>query len=92
MTIPRHLMAIEYTVSFELISYRKDMVALFNATVISESEVRERIERDFIAEDDPRIVVLTKEQYSNLFDKVETEEEANKRFYADLAMEQKETM
>ena len=92
MAIPEHLMAIEYTVSFELLSYRKDMVALFNATVISESEVRERIDRDFIAEDDPRIVVLTKEQYSNLFDKVETEEEANKRFYADLAMEQKETM
>ncbi len=92
MAIPEHLMAIEYTVSFELLSYRKDMVALFNATVISESEVRERIDRDFIAEDDPRIVVLTKEQYSNLFDKAETEEEANKRFYADLAMEQKETM
>jgi hypothetical protein len=92
MSIPEHLMAIEYTVSFEFLSYRKDMVALFNATVISESEVRERIDRDFIAEDDPRIVVLTKEQYSNLFDKAETAEEANKRFYADLAMEQKETM
>lgn len=92
MAIPEHLMAIEYTVFLDFLSYQEDRVALFNSTVISEAEVRKRIERDFIAEDDPRIVILTKEQYSNLFDKAETEEEANKRFYADLAMEQKETM
>lgn len=92
MAIPEHLMAIEYTVFLDFLSYQEDRVALFNSTVISEAEVRKRIEQDFLLETDPKIVVITKKQYNNLFDKIDTKEEADKLFYADLAMEQKETM
>lgn len=94
MAIPEHLMAIEYTVclGFPSSSYQEDRVALFNSTIISEAEVRKCIEQDFLFETNSKIVVITKKQYDNLFDKIDSDREATKLFYADLAMEQKETM
>lgn len=91
MAIPEHLMIIEYTISNNILAIEEDMVALFNSTVISEEEVRNFIGRDCI-EADSRVSILTREQYDNLFDKVVLSAEDDRAFYADLAMEQKETM
>lgn len=88
---PCHLMKIEFTQSFSD-SFEVPMVALFNETVVSETEVRSWLEQGlFDVDSKSTVVVITKKQYENLFDCYST---ADKEacFYADLAMEQKEQM
>ena len=93
---PCHLMKIEFTQIFSD-NYELPMVALFNETVVSEAEVRSWLDQGlFDVDSKPTVVVITKKQYENLFDHVSVniEESASeeKDFYADLALEQKETM
>lgn len=93
---PEHLMKIEWTASY-MNGYELEKVALFNETVVSEAEVRSWIEQGLLdVERKSTIVVITKKQYENLFDRatanVEKPVQEEKEFYADLALEQKETM
>jgi hypothetical protein len=59
------------------------MVALFNETVVSETEVRSWLDQGlFDVDTKPTVVVITKVQYENLFDHAQTD------FYGDLRLEQ----
>lgn len=86
-----HLKIMEYTVQYtEFIKQEK--VALFNSTVISESETKTLAEQGLLESDyNPKIVTMTKEQYDNLQDQVVLKTSLND-FYDDLKMEQQETM
>jgi hypothetical protein len=67
---PEHLMKIEWTASYTN-GYELEKVALFNETVVSEVEVRSWIEQGLLdVERKPTVVVITKKQYENLFDRV----------------------
>jgi hypothetical protein len=78
--IPENLMIVEYN------DYGRPMVAMYNSTVISNDEVTHLVETSMLGfEYSAKVVVMTKAQYKNLFDHIDT-------FYADLALEQKETM
>jgi hypothetical protein len=48
-------------------TYKVDMTALFNKTKISESEVQKIIEVSSIAGNNPNVIIITKEQYENVF-------------------------
>ena len=84
--IPEHLMIIEW--SEPLDSVRSiDKVAMFNTTVVDETTVRGWVESgllDVVLK--PSVVVMTKQQYNNLYDKSSCESEA--AFYDDLRLEQ----
>lgn len=78
--IPENLMILEY--SYDGIP----SVAMYNSTVISTDEVTRLIKTGMLDfQYTSKVVVMTKTQYKNLFDHVDT-------FYTDLALEQKETM
>lgn len=78
--IPENLMILEY--SHDGIP----SVAMYNSTVISTDEVTRLIKTGMLDfQYTSKVVVMTKTQYKNLFDHVDT-------FYTDLALEQKETM
>ena len=84
--IPEHLMIIEWT---ESIGGGRELekVAMFNSTVVSETTVRDWLERgvlDWVLK--PSVVIMTKQQYQNLFDQEPTSDEAN--FYEELRLEQ----
>ena len=62
-------------------------VAMFNETVVSESEVRSWIKQGLLDFDyKSTVVVMTKQQYENLFDHVSVDD--NQDFYDDLRIEQ----
>lgn len=87
---PEYLMKIEWTHEF-INGYKLDKVALYNETVVSETEVRSWIEQGILDfEDKPTVVVMTKQQYENLFDHVSVVEDTiiNDEFYDDLRVEQ----
>lgn len=84
--IPEHLMIIEWSESLgggrEL-----EKVAMFNETVVSEATVREWIEKgllDVVLK--PSIVIMTKQQYRNLFDREAPSDDA--AFSEELRLEQ----
>ena len=89
MAMPKHLIAMEFAISFNGLNYQENRIVLFNSTVISETEVTNLIKQGLI-DNDPRVIVMTKQQYKNLYD-LDKKAAADKVFYADLAMEQKET-
>ena len=79
---PCNLMKIEFTQVFSD-NIELPMVALFNDTVISESDVRAWLNRGLFDIDAHKaIVVITKTQYDNLFDR------ASEDFYGELRLEQ----
>ena len=89
---PEFLSVIEYTVTFAK-GVELSKVVMFNETVISETEVRSWIKQGLLGfEDKPTVVVMTKQQYENLFDHFETATAEENTLYTDLALEQKETM
>lgn len=89
---PEFLSVIEYTVTFAK-GVELPKVAMFNETVISETEVRSWIKQGLLGfEDKPTVVVMTKQQYENLFDHFEETAVEENTLYTDLALEQKETM
>ena len=68
-------------------------MALFNDTVVSEAEVRKWIaEGVFEVENKATVVIMSRQQYLNLYDRIDDEDQKERVFYEDLAMEQKETM
>ena len=78
--IPENLMILEYSCD------GIPLVAMYNSTVISTDEVTRLIKTGMLDfQYTSKVVVMTKTQYKNLFDYVDT-------FYTDLALEQKETM
>lgn len=84
--IPEHLMIIEWT---EPLGGGRELekVAMFNSTVVSETTVRDWLGRgvlDWVLK--PSVVIMTKQQYQNLFDREPTSDEAN--FYEELRLEQ----
>lgn len=87
-TFPKNLMIIEFDVGMQ------QKVAMFNSTVIPETEVRYFIEKGILTDEYfPNVVIMTKRQYLNLFDKPqETKAAISKedRFYSELIMEQRE--
>jgi hypothetical protein len=88
---PEHLEVIEYTETF-VNGYKLDKVAMFNSTVVSQVEVQSWIEQGLLDIDSkPTVVVMTKKQYENLFDHYVSTADGD-CLYADLALEQKETM
>jgi hypothetical protein len=81
-------MKIEFTQTFSD-SVELSMVALFNETVVSENEVRSWLEQGlFDVDTKPTVVVITKEQYENLFDRYTSNSEEADHFYDDLRIEQ----
>ena len=89
---PEFLSIIEYTVTFAK-GVELSKVVMFNETVVSETEVRSWIKQGLLGfEDKPTVVVMTKQQYENLFDHFETATAEENTLYTDLALEQKETM
>ena len=61
---------------------------MFNETVVSEVEVRSWIKQGLLGfEDKPTVVVMTKQQYENLFDHVSVDTDSEE-FYDDLRVEQ----
>lgn len=61
---------------------------MFNETVVSEVEVRSWIKQGLLDfEDKPTVVVMTKQQYENLFDHVSVDT-GTEEFYEDLRVEQ----
>jgi hypothetical protein len=61
---------------------------MFNETVVSEVEVRSWIKQGLLGfEDKPTVVVMTKQQYENLFDHVSVDT-SSEEFYDDLRIEQ----
>ena len=90
-TFPRNLMIVEYTESYVPLKHCTDKVVMFNSTIISESEVRFLIEQGRLEDShDPRVVVMTRQQYKNLYD-LDKKAAADKVFYEDLIREQEET-
>jgi hypothetical protein len=74
--MPEHLEVIEYTATYTS-GYKLDKVAMFNSTVISAAEVQSWIAQGLFECGDakPQVVIMTKKQYENLFDKyISTEE------------------
>ena len=91
-TLPKHLMIIEFTMRMPR-GYELNKVALFNDTVVSEAEVRKWIaEGVFEVENKATVVIMSRQQYLNLYDRIDDEDQKERVFYEDLAMEQKETM
>lgn len=89
---PEFLSVIEYKETFAK-GIELPKVVMFNETVISEAEVRSWIKRGLLGfEDKPTVVVMTKQQYENLFDHFEETSTEENTFYTDLALELKETM
>ena len=89
---PEFLSVIEYTVTFAK-GVELPKVVMFNETVVSETEVRSWIKQGLLGfEDKPTVVVMTKQQYKNLFDHFEETTVEENTLYTDLALEQKETM
>ena len=89
---PEFLSVIEYTETLAK-GIELPKVVMFNETVISEAEVRSWLEQGLLSfEDKPTVVVMTKQQYENLFDHFEETYIEENTFYTDLALEQKETM
>lgn len=87
-SFPEHLMKIEWTASF-MNGYELDKVALFNETVVSETEVRSWIEQGLLdIEHKSTVVTMTKQQYENLFDHLSVAEPVHDDFYTDLRIEQ----
>lgn len=76
-----HLMKIEFVQALTD-NYELPMVALFNETVISEVAVRHWLECSYGTETNSAIVVITKAQYENLFDRTHED------FYDELRIEQ----
>lgn len=92
VNFPEHLMAIEFTITMPN-GYEIAKVALFNETVVSEETVRSWIDQDtFSVALKPTVVIMSKQQYLNLYDRIEPDDKKDRVFYEDLAMEQKETM
>jgi hypothetical protein len=84
---PEFLSVIEYTVSFAK-GVELQKVVMFNETVVSEVEVRSWIKQGLLGfEDKPTVVVMTKQQYENLFDHVSVDN-SSEEFYDDLRVEQ----
>lgn len=84
---PEFLSVIEYTVSFAK-DVELQKVVMFNETVVSEVEVRSWIKQGLLGfEDKPTVVVMTKQQYENLFDHVSVDTGTDE-FYDDLRIEQ----
>lgn len=81
----KHIMMIEFTKTYSFVDV--PMVALYNATRISEEEVRNKIKNGRVENDD-FIVVMFKSQYENLKDLVEPDIQKEKDFYEDLKLEQ----
>lgn len=78
---------IEYTVSFAK-DVELQKVVMFNETVVSEVEVHSWIKQGLLDfEDKPTVVVMTKQQYENLFDHVSVDT-STEEFYDDLRVEQ----
>ena len=88
---PESLSVVEYAVtSANGIEFQK--VAMFNETVVSETEVRNWIKQGLLGfEYKPTVVIMSKQQYENLFDhvSVETENSISEEFYDELRMEQR---
>lgn len=90
--VPDHLMVIEFTQRMPR-GYDLNKVAMFNDTVISEAEVRKWIaDGVFEVENKATVVIMSRQQYLNLYDRIDDEDQKERVFYEDLAMEQKETM
>lgn len=81
----KHIMMIEFTKTYSFVDV--PMVALYNATRISEEEVRNKIKNGRVENDD-FIVVMVKSQYENLKDLVEPDIQKERDFYEDLKLEQ----
>ena len=87
---PEYLMKIEWTAELAN-GYTVEKVALYNETVVSEVEVRSWIEQGLLDFDTkPTVVVMTKCQYENLFDRVSAvvDEKPYAEFYDELRIEQ----
>jgi hypothetical protein len=87
---PEFLEVIEYTETFAN-GHTLDKVAMYNTTVVSTVEVNSWINQGLIdIETKPTVVVMTKQQYQNLFDHVSYDdlEKASDTFYEDLRIEQ----
>lgn len=89
-SFPEFLEVIEYTETFTN-GHTLDKVAMYNATVVNAVEVNSWINQGLIdIETRPTVVVMTKQQYQNLFDHVNYDdlEKAFDTFYEDLCAEQ----
>lgn len=87
---PEFLEVTEYTETFAN-GHTLDKVAMYNTTVVSAVEVNSWINQGLIdIEAKPTVVVMTKQQYQNLFDHINYSdlEKASNNFYEDLCMEQ----
>lgn len=92
MNVPHNLMVIKYTEQYAR-TYSIAKVAMFNSSIISEEEVNDLLVRGLLdIQYNSKIVVMTEEQYKNLFDAVTRQPDNVKEFYKDLIMEQKEQM
>ena len=62
-----HVKMIEYKVAYsgELFTFSEDKVALFDGRDVSEEEVNKLIREE--VDEHPFVVVMTKEQYENVF-------------------------
>ena len=68
MSIPEHLSIVEFEETiFESHSITK--IAMFNSSVTSDVEVEEYITSYMGIPYDPKIIIMTKEQYLNLLDR-----------------------
>lgn len=87
---PEFLEVIEYTETFAN-GHTLDKVAMYNTTVVSAVEVNSWIKQGLLdIETKPTVVVMTKQQYQNLFDHINYEDldKAPNDFYEDLRIEQ----
>lgn len=87
---PEFLEVIEYVETFSN-GYELEKVAMYNSTVVNAAEVNSWIKQGLIdIETKPTVVVMTKQQYQNLFDHINYEDldKAPNDFYEDLRIEQ----